>query len=95
MVQARGRWQSTRTMQIYVQELVASSFFASLPADTRGVVLELARLAPKIAEAALQLLDEQANHTQWFRRMSEIEKLPSELGALAGYAPVGALGDRD
>lgn len=42
-------------MQIYVQELVARSFFAALPKRTQQLVLRVARLASHVALAATRL----------------------------------------
>ena len=55
LVQTRGRWQSVVTMQIYVQELVSTSFFSQLSRAVQGRVLAVARGAPAILKRFLEL----------------------------------------
>ena len=61
LVQTRGRWLSLRTMQIYVQELVSTSFFSQLPQSVQVVVLAAARAAPGILAEVFRLAEEKAD----------------------------------
>ena len=72
LVQARGRWQSLRVMQVYIQELVATSFYAQLPARARHLVAYLARGSPAIIEVASRLLQAGATPQAWKAGMLEV-----------------------
>ena len=52
-VRFRGRWTSSRMLEIYVQEIGAVAMLPQLPPQTRQRILDLAALAPALlAEAA-------------------------------------------
>ena len=90
-VQARGRWQSLRTMQIYIQELVATAFFSGLPKATQSTAISLVRMTPRIFDEALQMLKESAPAADWRRRMEKVGA-SDDAGAPHGGAPGGAVG---
>ena len=49
----RGRWDSSRSMEHYVQELPASAAFAHLPQDTRARIFRLSDALPIAVRRAL------------------------------------------
>ena len=49
----RGRWDSWRSMEHYIQELAASAAFADLPADVRRQVFRLSDALPRLIAAEL------------------------------------------
>ena len=52
----RGRWDSWRSMEHYIQELAASSAFADLPPDVRARVFRLSDALPRLIAAELAAL---------------------------------------
>ena len=46
LIRRRGRWISAKTMEIYIQELSASTFLTALDPTVRNNILMLARLFP-------------------------------------------------
>jgi len=54
MVRRRGRWLSSKIMEIYVQEVSAIQFLHQLPDTTRRLVLTGTDLFPKILQQLLQ-----------------------------------------
>ena len=52
LVRFRGRWTSQRMLEIYIQEIGASSWLPALPERTRNRVLHLAAWAPKLLKRA-------------------------------------------
>ena len=69
LVQQRGRWQSLRVMQLYIQELVSQTFFARLSRASQQRVLLLCRAAPLICEKARSLLEAGTTSTLWHASM--------------------------
>ena len=56
LVRYRGRWASSRMLEIYIQEVGASSLLPSLPADVRERIRELAAWAPYLLRQTAQQL---------------------------------------
>ncbi|OLP75869.1 hypothetical protein AK812_SmicGene44271, partial [Symbiodinium microadriaticum] len=50
LVRRRGRWLSYRTMEVYLQEVTATTFFAELPHSTRLLVVQAARGFPTVLQ---------------------------------------------
>ena len=59
LVRHRGRWSSSKMVEIYVQEVGGHLFLASLPQVVRTRLLELAALEHEAVELALSLLQSQ------------------------------------
>ena len=56
LVRYRGRWSSSRMLEIYIQEVGSSSILPALPAETRERVRELAAWAPTLLQQAARRL---------------------------------------
>ena len=59
-------------MQLYIQELVATSFFPKLPLGVRRRVLESALVCPDVTNLALNLLSSGADEKQWRAAMRDL-----------------------
>ena len=59
-------------MEIYIQELVAATFFADLPMTVRRRIVDLAVLAPKVLDKAFVLMKEDADHLRWRAEMQQV-----------------------
>ena len=53
LIRRRGRWISSKTMEIYIQELSASTFLMSLDRRTRENILFLASCFPQLLQLSL------------------------------------------
>ena len=61
----KGRWLSSRVMEIYVQETAALLFLKRVPADTKEKVLAIAGLFPRVLATALRFEQLQLPHHVW------------------------------
>lgn len=52
----RGRWLSSRVMEIYLQEVIATTYIRKLHPSTRQKVVNLASAFPKLLKFAMQFL---------------------------------------
>ncbi len=52
----RGRWLSTRVMEIYLQEVMATTFVQKLDPDVRAKIYELASVFPKVLALSMSFL---------------------------------------
>ena len=52
----RGRWLSTRVMEIYLQEVMATTFAQKLDQDVRARIYELASVFPKVLALSMSFL---------------------------------------
>ena len=52
LVRRRGRWASGKVMEIYLQEVSASTFYPALPAATRKLVFQAASAFPSVLQQA-------------------------------------------
>ena len=50
--QWRGRWDSARTMEHYIQEAPMALAYADLPSDVRAGILQLSTALPSLLEKA-------------------------------------------
>ena len=48
LTRRRGRWINAKTMEIYIQEVQATSFFANLPSETRRRIVGLSLIFPDV-----------------------------------------------
>ena len=72
-VRRRGRWLSSRVMEIYIQELTAASFFPSLPFETKAKISDLASAAPAVLSRAIEFMRAGIPGSSWqFLFSSEI-----------------------
>ena len=56
LVRRRGRWISSRTMEVYLQEAAAVTYFPSLPEETKTKITHAAELFPTVLERAIAFL---------------------------------------
>lgn len=64
-VQRRGRWLNERSMAVYLQELQAATFVASLPQPVRQQLDQLLSCAPFVLEHALGFLSAGVPPASW------------------------------
>ena len=65
LVQRRGRWACSRTMNIYLQEVAATTFFPQLPREVRDSIATLARWAPAVVDQATKWLQQGVPPRDW------------------------------
>lgn len=53
----RGRWLSSRVMEIYLQEVIATTYVQKLQPATRSKVVQLASAFPKLLRLSMQFLN--------------------------------------
>ena len=66
LVRRRGRWLSSRTMEVYLQESAATQFLPSLPAETRNHILLVAATYPSVWAWAAGLLNAGIPESAWW-----------------------------
>ena len=65
LIRRRGRWISSKTMEIYIQELSASTFLMSLDPEVRNNILYLAKCFPLLLQQSLQFPRAGILQTAW------------------------------
>ena len=65
LVQQRGRWANAKNMQIYLQELAATTLLSRLSRASREAVADLSGAAADILDAATQLLQSGIETALW------------------------------
>ena len=53
LTRRRGRWVNAKTMEIYIQEIQATSFFTSLPSETRRRIVGLSLVFPEVLQKCI------------------------------------------
>ena len=53
LTRRRGRWINAKTMEIYIQEIQATSFFVTLPLETRRRIVSLSLIFPDVLEKCI------------------------------------------
>ena len=53
LTRRRGRWINAKTMEIYIQEIQATSFFTSLPSETRRRIVGLSLVFPEVLQKCI------------------------------------------
>ena len=66
LVRRRGRWLSHRVMDIYLQEVVATTFLPNLSATTRRIIDSLAHSFPDVLERVLFFESRGVPRASWF-----------------------------
>ena len=66
LVRRRGRWLSYRTMEVYLQEVTATTFFAELPHSTRLLVVQAARGFPTVLQQVKAWTAAAVPQAAWF-----------------------------
>ena len=64
-VRRKGRWLSTKTMEIYIQETSANLYLANLPSDTKEKVITLAKVFPWLLAKSADLFRAKIPHSAW------------------------------
>jgi len=67
LVQRRGRWMNYKVMQIYIQEVGAFQYLASLDADCRQRILSLAESFPSTLTAVKQFQTARIPESVWWK----------------------------
>ena len=75
LIRRRGRWISSKTMEIYIQELSASTFLMSLDPDVRNNILYLAKCFPLLLRQSLQFHRAGIPQTAWRFLYSQAERV--------------------
>ncbi|CAE7515547.1 unnamed protein product, partial [Symbiodinium necroappetens] len=70
LVRRRGRWVSAKVMEIYLQEVAASTFYPSLPATTRRRVMDAAACFPEILRKASSWTRDRIPTSVWYNLWS-------------------------
>ena len=66
LVRRRGRWMSHRVMEVYLQEVMSSVFYPSLPIHVRENVMEAAVSFPAILEQSVQWTRQKIPTEVWY-----------------------------
>ncbi|CAE6946248.1 unnamed protein product [Symbiodinium natans] len=66
LVRRRGRWMSHRVMEVYLQEVMSSVFYPSLPVHVRENVMEAAVSFPAILEQSVQWTRQKIPTEVWY-----------------------------
>ena len=77
----RGRWQQTRTLEVYLQEVAAASLLPELAPEARGRVQAWADLAPDLLRQTVAALDNAAPS------LTEDRRADGALGSLTAESP--------
>ena len=72
LTQRRGRWENTKNMDIYVQELQAGRYLAGLRPRTRRTIHLLADAAPDFVSHGCGFLERGVPLEQWPGRFLEL-----------------------
>ena len=82
LVRRRGRWISAKTMEIYIQELSASTFLTSLDISTRNNILMLARLFPVLLQQSQNFSNSHIAQNAWrfLFTTPEVEESKGQMG---------------
>ena len=67
LVRRRGRWLAHRTMEIYLQEVLVTTFTSKLQAPTRDKIYVLASVFPKVAVKAILFLRSAIPTQVWYQ----------------------------
>ena len=70
LVRRRGRWVSSKVMEIYIQEVTACTFFPSLPLTVRRQVMELAQAFPMTLTQATKWSKIGIPPSSWYKLFS-------------------------
>ncbi len=65
LIRRRGRWLTSKTMEIYIQEVSATLYMSQLPGSTRDRILTLAGAFPGILEKMQFLSDCRISQNLW------------------------------
>ena len=65
LVRRRGRWASFRSMEIYLQEVVAATYLNDLHTDAKAKVLQAMEMFPEVLEVAASFHRAQFPSTTW------------------------------
>ena len=67
LVRRRGRWLAHRTMEVYLQEVMVTTFASKLSPLTRDRIYMLAQVFPKVARKAIHFLQCAIPSPSWYR----------------------------
>ena len=67
LVRRRGRWLAHRTMEIYLQEVLVTTFTSKLQAPTRDKIYVLASVFPQVAVKAIHFLRSAIPTQVWYQ----------------------------
>ena len=67
LVRRRGRWVSSKVMEIYLQEIAAATFFPNLPPSVRENVLFYAHAFPAVLQQSASWTRAKIPTTAWYR----------------------------
>ena len=67
LVKRRGRWLSARVMEIYLQEVLASTYVSRLPLDVQDRIEKLAFVFPEVLERAVSFLSTGIPPSVWYQ----------------------------
>ena len=71
LVRRRGRWLASRTMEIYLQESAAVTFFSSQLPDTKARILQAAQSFPEVSARARAFLRWSIPSESWWHLLTE------------------------
>jgi len=67
----RGRWLNAKMMNIYIQEVMATTFLSDLPAASREQIHVLSAALPAVAAQVSELLLQRTLPVLWPRRFGK------------------------
>ena len=71
LVRRRGRWLASRTMEIYLQESAAVTFFLSQLPDTKARILQASQSFPEVSARARAFLRWSIPSESWWHLLTE------------------------
>ena len=86
LVRRRGRWLSTRVMEIYLQEVQAATYLPSLSTERRAVLQQASEAFSSILAKAIFFIDSNIPQAAWYYLLSDRKSAWSKKkGVVVGY----------
>ena len=79
-VRRKGRWLSTKTMEIYIQETSANLYLANLPSDTKERIITLAKVFPWLLRKSTDLYNAKIPHSAWRLLYTQGGRVEGQMG---------------
>ena len=90
LVRRRGRWLVSRTMEIYLQEAAAITFYPGLNDEAKRRIMTAASVFPQVVDRATSFLRCSIPAEAWWLLMTDLQSGQMGSGVQAGHKPTGA-----
>ena len=90
MVRRRGRWLSMRVMEVYLQEVAASTFMTDLDPTTRETILQAMAEFPQILQTSVRFASAHFPEKVWnllFKQVDQSVESTGQAGRMDAGAP--------